>query len=174
MSFTLWFTGLPGSGKSTIARLLKQKIIETGRPVELMESDDMAVYYQGLFVFDAVGRQIIVRNMAVCAERLNRHGIAVIAAATTPLQKERDQIRTVISSLLLVYCNASEKTVRERDPKGLYALADKGYLLDFPGPGGMYEPPFDAEIEVNTEAFDRHRCADRLMLELQNRGLIGK
>jgi adenylylsulfate kinase-like enzyme len=174
MSFTLWFTGLPGSGKTTIAELLKQKFMETGRPVEIVESDDMAGYYQGLFPFDPFGRRIIVRNMAVCAELLNKHSIPVIAVSTTPLQKDRDHLRTLISSFLLVYCNASEKTVRKRDPKGLYAMADKGLLSDFPGPGGLYEPPLNADIELNTEVFDKHRCVDDLILELLQRLLIQK
>lgn len=174
MSFTIWFTGLPGSGKTTLAELLRQKFMETGRQVELIESDDMAGYYQGLLPLDAFGRRIIVRNMAVCAELLNKHSIPVIAASTTPLQKDRDQLRAVISSFLLVYCNASEKTVRKRDPKGLYEMADKGLLLDFPGPGGLYEPPLNADIELNTEAFDKHRCVDNLILELMQRALIQK
>jgi adenylylsulfate kinase-like enzyme len=172
MSFTLWFTGLPGSGKTTIAELLKQKFIETGRPIELIESDNMAGYYQDLSPLDTSGREIIARNMAICAALLNKHHIPVIVTSTTPLQKQRDHIRAVISSLLLVYCNASEKTVRKRDPKGLYAMADRGILTDFPGPGGRFEPPLNADIELNTETLTRHQCADKLMLALRQRGLI--
>jgi adenylylsulfate kinase-like enzyme len=172
MSFTIWFTGLPGSGKSTIAGLLKRSITDTGRTVELIESDDMAVHYHGVFPFDTLGRRIITLNMAVCAEHLNKHAIPVLAASTAPLRKDRHHIRTVISSLLFVYCNTSEKTVRERDPKGLYAMADMGILPDFPGPGGLYEPPLNPDVELNTEEFDPHRCVGHLMSELRKRGWL--
>ena len=172
MSFTLWFTGLPGSGKTTIARLLRQKFIEAGSAVELIESDDMATHYRDLFSFDTKGRTIIARNMAVCAELLNKHAIPVIATGTTPLQKDRDQLRTVISSFVLVYCNASDVTVRARDPKGLYAMADRGVLPDFPGPGGLYEPPTNADIELDTEAMDKHQCVDHLIRAMRQRALV--
>ena len=172
MSFTVWFTGLPGSGKSTLAQRLKQTFMETGSPVELIESDDLAGHYKDLFPFDTKGRAIITRTMAVCAERLNRHAIPVIATGTTPLQKDRDPLRQIIPSLVLVYCNASETTVRARDPKGLYALADRGLLPDFPGPGGLFEPPANPDIELDTETLTVSQCVDHLIRELRQRQLM--
>ncbi|MBU1172298.1 MAG: adenylyl-sulfate kinase [Proteobacteria bacterium] len=174
MSFTLWFTGLPGSGKTTIAKGLKQKLHDAGQYIELIESDLMAEYFTGLIPIDKNGRQIVVSAMAVCAEHLNKNTIPVIATSTTPLNKDRAHIRSVISSFFLVYCHASEKTVRQRDPKGLYGLADNGLLMDFPGPGGVYEHPHDADIELNTDKYDPNRCVDDVMAFLHQRGLMQK
>lgn len=172
MSFTLWFTGLPGSGKTTMARILKERFLETGIRIELIESDDISKHYRGLFPFDTLGRSIIVRNMAVCAELLNKNGIPVIATSTVPLNKDQDSLRTVISSLILIYCNASEKTARTRDPKGLYEMADKGILPDFPGPGGVYEPPLNADIELDTDKLYENQSIENLIIELKKRGLM--
>lgn len=172
MGFTLWFTGLPGSGKTTVAEIIKKKFLEKGMVVELIESDDIAKYYKGLFNFDSLGRNVIVRNMAVCAELLNKNGVKVIATSTTPLKKDRDSVRAVISSLILIHCNASEKTARMRDPKGLYKMADKGIISDFPGPGGLYEPPLDAEIELDTDGLDKNQSVENLLMELSKLGLI--
>lgn len=172
MSFTLWFTGLPASGKSTIAQTLHQHLQKMDIKDELIESDDIAKYYEGLLTTDISGRQMLVRNMAVCAALLNRNRIPVLATSTTPLENERSRLRGLVSSMLLVYCNVSEDVARRRDPKGLYKMADQGLIRDFPGPGGLYEPPSDADIELDTDSLDPGQCCERVISVLQKKALI--
>lgn len=171
MSFTLWFTGLPGAGKTTVAKALAKKLGDDGRTIELLESDDWAVYYRDLLPMDTTGRQIIARSMAVCAEHLNRQGIPVLATATLPLSKDREGMRRIVSSLIFVHCHIREEMARQRDPKGLYALAAKGLLADFPGPGGRYEPPLSPDVQLNTEDMGPEQCVTDLIDFLRLKGL---
>lgn len=172
MSFTLWFTGLPASGKSTIALEMQKKLLELEIHVEVIESDDIMNYYNGLLSLDSFGRKVLVRNMAVCSELLNRNGIPVLATSTTPTREGRDRVREVLSCMVLVYCYVSIETARKRDPKGLYVLAERGVLKDFPGPRGVYEPPLHADVQVNTEELDIEQCCEQILFVLEKRSFI--
>jgi adenylyl-sulfate kinase len=149
--FVLWLTGLSGAGKSTVAAKLGPALAERGHRVELLDGDEVRTNLcQGLG-FSRADRDTNIARIGYVANKLAKHGVAVLVAAISPYRQARDQVRASVDSFVEVYVAAPVSTCAERDPKGLYAKALAGQISHFTGVSDPYEPPPDPELILHTD-----------------------
>jgi len=152
----LWFTGLSGSGKTTISERVDQKLKSQGYKVELLDGDVIRTNLSKGLGFSKEDRDINIRRIGFVAHLLSRNGVIAIAAAISPYQTIRDEIREMEPDFIEVYVKASLKMCEKRDIKGLYAKARAGELKGFTGIDDPYEEPTNPEIicDTDTETID--------------------
>jgi adenylyl-sulfate kinase len=173
--FTLWLTGLPRSGKSTVAGLIAGRLRAQG--VELIEVLDGDIVREGLcrdLGFSHEDRTENIRRIAFVSKLLTRNGIVVIVAAISPYRQDRELAREEIQSFVEVWCRASVDACAARDYKGLYEKARRGEIDNLTGVNDPYEEPDDADLVLDTEGETPEQSADRVMDLLRGRGLIGE
>jgi adenylylsulfate kinase len=146
----IWFTGLSGSGKTTIAHMLEDKLIEAGVPIELLDGDVVRENLSKGLGFSEEDRNTNIRRIAFVAHLLQRNGTFVITAAISPYRAIREEARLMIKDFVEVYADAPLEVCEERDVKGLYAKARAGEIKGFTGIDDPYEPPAGAEVVVKT------------------------
>ena len=171
--FTLWLTGLPRSGKSTVAGLVAGRLRSMG--VERIEVLDGDIIREGLcrgLGFSREDRTENIRRIAFVSKLLTRNGMAVIVAAISPYREDRELAREEIQSFVEVWANASVDACAERDYKGLYEKARRGEIDSFTGVNDPYEEPEDADLVLDTENDTPEVSADQVMALLRERGLI--
>src|SRR5215831_12581054 len=139
--FTMWLTGLSSSGKTTLARVVRDQMLAMGYRVEVLDGDEMRQHLCQDLGFSKEDRNENVRRIARIAAKLNREGVTVIVAAISPYRQARDEARSKISTFLEIYVHASLEVCETRDIKGLYREARAGKLLGFTGIHDPYEPP---------------------------------
>jgi adenylylsulfate kinase len=147
----IWFTGLSGSGKTTIAHLLEEKLLTAGVPVELLDGDVVRENLSKGLGFSKEDRDTNIRRIAFVAHLLQRNGVFVITAAISPYRAVREEARSMIKDFVEVYANAPLEVCEERDVKGLYAKARAGEIKGFTGIDDPYEPPSGPEVECRTD-----------------------
>lgn len=147
----IWSTGLSGSGKTTIAHLLEEKLLTAGVPVELLDGDVVRENLSKGLGFSKEDRDINIRRIAFVAHLLQRNGVFVITAAISPYRAMREEARAMIKDFVEVYANAPLEVCEERDVKGLYAKARAGEIKGFTGIDDPYEPPSGPEVECRTD-----------------------
>ena len=149
----VYLTGLPASGKSTLARGLAAALRQRGYKVELLDSDEVRQHLAmtGSLAYTPEARGWFYRALAYMAALLARHSVTVVVAATANRREYRQVARAWVPDLVLVYVRCSPETCAQRDPKGLWALAREGKIRNFPGVDAPYEEPEDADIVVDTE-----------------------
>jgi adenylylsulfate kinase len=165
--FTVWFTGLPSSGKSTLASLLHRELVEIGLPTEILDGDEVRQRLTKGLGFSREDREENIRRIAYVSKLLTRVGAVAITAAISPYQEMRDRARIDIGSFIEVYVNCPLQVCMSRDVKGLYAKAVRGEILNFTGISDPYEPPVNPEIVVHT---DRETLEESLKIILK--GLV--
>jgi adenylylsulfate kinase len=173
--FTLWFTGLSGAGKSTIANLVGPELEERGRTVEYLDGDVVRTHLSKGLGFSKEDRDTNIQRIGWVASRLTRHGAAVIVSAISPYEETRRAARAMVEefgSFIEVYVEASVDTCAERDVKGLYEKAFSGELKEFTGVSDPYEAPKGAELVVNTESDSPDQSAQRVLDKLEELGLL--
>jgi adenylylsulfate kinase len=173
--FTLWFTGLSGAGKSTIANLVGPELEERGRTVEYLDGDVVRTHLSKGLGFSKEDRDTNIQRIGWVASRLTRHGAAVIVSAISPYEETRRAARAMVEefgSFIEVYVEASVDTCAERDVKGLYEKAFSGELKEFTGVSDPYEAPTGAELVVNTESDSPEQSAQRVLDKLEELGLL--
>jgi adenylylsulfate kinase len=173
--FTLWFTGLSGSGKSTIAGLVGPELEERGRKVEYLDGDVVRTHLSKGLGFSKEDRDTNIERIGWVASRLTRHGAAVIASAISPYEETRRSARAMVEEFgpfVEVYVEASVETCAERDVKGLYEKAFSGEIKEFTGVSDPYEAPTNAELVVNTEADSAEQSARHVLDKLEELGLL--
>ncbi len=174
--FTLWFTGLSGSGKTTIAHLVGPALDELGCIVEYLDGDTVRTNLSKGLGFSKEDRDTNIERIGWVASRLTRHGAAVIAAAISPYEEIRQKNRALIEEFgpyVEVYVAASVEECARRDVKGLYAKAFAGEIKGFTGVDDPYEAPSDAEIVLDTEQLSPEQAAQTVIAKLKELGLIG-
>src|SRR5437660_12139108 len=152
---TLWFTGLSGAGKTTIAELVRQELEARSRKVEWLDGDEVREHLSKGLGFSKEDRDTNIDRIGWVASRLTRHGAAVIVSAISPYRDARDKARAMVEAngtFLEVFVDASVEECARRDVKGLYEKAFKGEIKEFTGVSDPYEPPLDPEITIDTEA----------------------
>jgi adenylylsulfate kinase len=172
VQFTLWFTGLPGSGKTTLATELYRVLKAKGLAVELFDSDIVGAALGDVVPPDAAGRDILARSMALGCTYLNRNGVICLAAATTPRAQIRDRNRRLIRRYHEVFCNCPLAEAEKRDPKGLYAQARAGWIKSFTGVTELYETPMAPELVLNTHEETATESLMRILSYLSDANLI--
>ena len=171
--FTLWMTGLSGSGKSTITEVLIDEFEDRGIPLEVLDGDVVRENLSKGLGFSKEDRDINIRRIAFVADLLSRNGVPVITAAISPYASIRGEARQLMGERFIeVYVKASVDTCAERDVKGLYAKAFSGEIKEFTGVSDPYEAPENPEFVCHTESESPEESADKLLAYLESRGLI--
>lgn len=146
----IWFTGLSGSGKTTIAHAVEEKLLDAGVPVEILDGDVVRENLSKGLGFSEEDRNTNIRRIAFVAHLLQRNGVFVITAAISPYKAIRDEGRAMIKDFVEVFADAPLEVCEERDVKGLYAKARAGEIKGFTGIDDPYEAPDNAEIVAKT------------------------
>jgi len=170
--FTLWFTGLSGSGKSTLAERVKTELLERAMKVELLDGDEFRTTLSKGLGFSKEDRDTNIRRIGYVARLLTRNGVVAITAAISPYRDVRDEQRSKIGRFFEVYCECDLDTLERRDVKGLYKKARAGQIKNFTGVDDPYEPPITPEVKCDTAAEDPDESFRRIVLALEQRGLI--
>jgi adenylylsulfate kinase len=173
--FTLWFTGLSGSGKSTIAHLVGPELDRRGAVVEYLDGDSVRQHLSKGLGFSKEDRDTNIERIGWVASRLTRQGGAIICAAISPYVETRAKARAMVEEFgpfVEVYVKASVDECARRDVNGLYAKAFAGEIKGFTGVDDPYEEPTAAEIVVDTEATSEEEAAAQVIARLEELGLI--
>ena len=173
--FTLWFTGLSGAGKSTIAHLVGPELERRGLLVEYLDGDTVRTHLSKGLGFSKEDRDTNIERIGWVASRLTRHGAAVIAAAISPYEETRRKARELVEewgAFVEVYVRASVEECARRDVKGLYAKAFAGEIKGFTGVDDPYEPPGDPELVIDTEEHDPAESARLIVAKLEELRLL--
>jgi sulfate adenylyltransferase len=174
--FTVFFTGLSGAGKSTIARGLLARLLEIGgRPVTLLDGDIVRKNLSSELGFSKEHRDINIRRIGFVASEITKNGGIAICAPIAPYDRIRKEVREMISPLggfILVYVATPLEVCERRDRKGLYAKARAGIIKEFTGISDPYEPPPDSEIVIDTTTLLPEEEVQQVILHLEREGYI--
>ena len=174
--FTVFFTGLSGSGKSTIANALMTKLMETGdRPVTLLDGDLVRKNLSSELGFSKEHRDINIRRIGYVASEITKNGGIAICAPIAPYAATRRAVREMIEgtgAFIEIHVATSIEECERRDRKGLYKLARAGKIKEFTGISDPYEEPKKPELRIETEETEVDYCAQKVLLKLENMGLI--
>ena len=174
--FTVFFTGLSGSGKSTIANALMVKLMEMGgRPVTLLDGDVVRKHLSSELGFSKEHRDINIKRIGYVASEITKNGGIAICAPIAPYTATRRAVREMIEAygaFIETHVATSVEECERRDRKGLYKLAREGKIKEFTGISDPYETPEKPELRIDTEGSDVDGCAHQVILKLESMGLI--
>ena len=171
--YCLWFTGLSGSGKTTITNLLVKELLKRGSKLEVLDGDVVRENLSKGLGFSKEDRDTNIRRIAFVANLLSRNGVPVITAAISPYREIRDEARQMMGDRFIeIYVKASVEACEERDVKGLYAKARSGEIKEFTGVSDPYEEPIDPEITVETENQSPEDSAQQILGYLEKHGWL--
>ena len=169
--FTIWFTGLSGSGKSTISEILEAELRRRGHRVEVLDGDVVRTHLSKGLGFSKEDRDTNIRRIGWVCEVLSRNDVVAIAAAISPYRDVRDEIRGRIGRFVEVYVEAPIDVLAERDVKGLYKKALAGELANFTGVSDPYEPPLNPEVTCHSDGRETpQESADKVLRKLEELG----
>jgi adenylyl-sulfate kinase len=159
----IWLTGLPAAGKTTIARLLSERMAAAGRPVEVLDGDEVRKGLSPDLGFSRQDRHEHARRIVFVAQLLVRNGIDVIVPMVSPYRETRLMARHSFDSFVEVWVRCSLEECVRRDPKGLYRRALAGEIPNMTGISDTYEEPLSPELVVDTEQLSAGRCVERIL-----------
>jgi adenylylsulfate kinase len=162
----IWFTGLSGSGKTTIAHVVEERLLEAGVPVEILDGDVVRENLSKGLGFSKEDRDTNIRRIAFVAHLLQRNGVFVITAAISPYRAIREEARAMIKDFVEVYAEAPLEVCEQRDVKGLYAKARAGEIKGFTGVDDPYEPPPRPEVVCHTDQETVEESAQKVIDKL--------
>ena len=175
--FPVFFTGLSGAGKSTIASILLTKLLEEGgRPVTLLDGDVVRKHLSSELGFSKEHRDINIRRIGWVASEITKNGGIAICAPIAPYEAVRSEVRSMIEPLggfILVHVSTPIEVCELRDRKGLYAKARAGIVKEFTGVSDPYEVPDRAEVRIDTSGVSAEAAAQQVVLHLQTEGYLG-
>lgn len=169
---TLWFTGLPCSGKTTLAHLVEAALRQRGRKVEILDGDVVRTHLSKGLGFSREDRETNLRRIGFVAKLLTRNGVIAIVAAVSPYRDVRDAVRADITDFVEVYVKCSVDVCMTRDVKGMYKLALEGKIKEFTGVSDPYEEPLTPEIVAETHREAPEASATRIIRRLEALDLI--
>ncbi|MFL5967804.1 MAG: adenylyl-sulfate kinase [Gaiellaceae bacterium] len=173
--FTLWFTGLSGSGKTTIAHIVGPELERRGHIVEYLDGDTVRTNLSKGLGFSKEDRDTNIERIGWVAARLTRHGAAVIAAAISPYEETRQKARSMVEEwgpFVEVHVATSVEECARRDVKGLYEKAFAGEIKGFTGVDDPYEDPASPEIRIDAEQLEPEASARLIVDKLEELGLV--
>ena len=152
-SFLIWFTGLSGSGKSTIANKLEEQLHKQGIKTYTLDGDNVRKGLNGDLSFEPKDRTENIRRIAEVSNLMIDAGLVVLAAFVSPYKKDRENIRSIVKNknFIEIYVNTSVEECERRDVKGLYAKARAGEIKNMTGISSPYEAPINPDVEILTE-----------------------
>jgi sulfate adenylyltransferase len=175
--FTVFFTGLSGSGKSTIANVLMVKLLEMGgRPVTMLDGDLVRKHLSSELGFSKEHRDINIRRIGWVASEITKNGGIAICAPIAPYDATRRDVRGMVEAgggFCLVHVATPVEVCEQRDRKGLYAKARAGLIKEFTGINDPYEQPTDAELTIDTGVLSQEEAANEVLLWLEREGYLG-
>jgi adenylyl-sulfate kinase len=167
---TLWFTGLSGAGKSTVAQLVEEELRERAHQVEVLDGDLVRQNLSKGLGFSKEDRDTNIRRIAFVADLLSRNGVIAITAAISPYREIRDEARELMGDRFVeIHVKASVTECARRDVKGLYEKAFAGEIKEFTGVSDPYEEPLDPELVLDTEMETPAESAARVLSLVDSR-----
>jgi adenylylsulfate kinase len=172
IGFTLWFTGLSGAGKSTIAGILEKKFRDSGLKIEILDGDVVRTHLSKGLGFSKEDRDTNIRRIGYVASLLSRNGVIAVTAAISPYREIRDEVRNMHDNFIEIYAKCPLAIVEKRDVKGLYKKARNGEIPQFTGISDPYEEPLNAEITVETDKEKPEDSANKIFSWLKEKKYI--
>ena len=170
--FTVWFTGLSGSGKTTAARLLEHRLLLMGYKVEVLDGDLVRTNLSKGLGFTKEDRNENIRRIGFVCEILSRNGVIAIVAAISPYRRARENVRARIPNFIEVYMDCPLEVLIERDGKGLYKKALAGEIPRFTGINDPYEAPPSPELTIHSDRETPEEGLERIWNTLLHHRLI--
>jgi adenylylsulfate kinase len=171
--FTVWFTGLSGAGKTTIADAIEPILRERGiTKLEKLDGDVVRTHLSKGLGFSKEDRDTNIRRIGWVAEVLTRNGVCVLASAISPYKEIRDEVKANIGDFVEVYVECSIEELTRRDVKGLYEKAIKGEIANFTGVSDPYEAPVDPAVKVNSEHEELEESVAKVLSKLEELGYV--
>ncbi|MCH8316261.1 MAG: adenylyl-sulfate kinase, partial [Planctomycetes bacterium] len=176
---TIWFTGLPCSGKSTLAKMLAEVLTSEGRRVETLDGDEVRQRLTKDLGYSKMDRDENIRRIGYVAKLLSRNGVVVVGATISPYREIRDEVRQEIGRFVEIYVKCDLEVCEARDVKGMYKKARMGEIANFTGVSDPYEPPLTPEITVETDKETAEESLRNILEALANlnyvdRDLLGR
>lgn len=170
--FTVWFTGLSGAGKTTIAGRLDQVLRDLGFRVEWLDGDVIRTHLSKGLGFSKEDRDTNILRIGFVCRLLSRNGVVAIASAISPYRETRDQVRAEIGDFVEVYAKCPLDVLKQRDAKGLYARALRGEIPNFTGVSDPYEEPLTPEVVLETDRESEDESLEKVLAELARLGYL--
>ena len=173
-SIVLWFTGLSGSGKSTIAHALEEKLFQKGCRTFVLDGDNVRYGLNSNLDFSEKGRTENIRRISEVSKLMMESGLIVMTAFISPFNKDRDEARKLISNddFIEIYCKASLETCEARDVKGLYKRARAGEIKNYTGIDSPYEKPEKPELVIDTDQQSLEESISNILDFLKSNGVV--
>lgn len=168
----IWLTGLPSSGKTTLAIALAQKLAKQNVLVEVLDGDEIRLSLSAGLGFSADDRKTHAQRVIYVAKLLARNGVHVVVPLISPYQETRDLARSEIPEFIEVYVKCPLDECIRRDVKGLYAKALSGEISEFTGVSDPYEEPTNPEIVLETAKQSEEECIRSILLTLNEKGIL--
>lgn len=169
---TVWFTGIPSSGKSTIAREVYQRLLDRGVAVELLDGAEVRESLSRGLGFSREDREENVRRIGYVAKLLSRNGVVAICAAVSPYRESRAEVRRNTTNFIEVYVECPVEVAEARDEDGLYARARRGEIEEFTGVSGPYEAPEGPEVHIQSDLETVDQGVSKVLRTLQLLGMV--
>ena len=169
---TIWFTGLSGAGKSTIALILEKRLRKLGAKVEILDGDVVRTNLSKGLGFSREDRDTNIKRIGFVCNLLTRNDVIAISAAISPYREVRDYNRQLIGNFLEVYTRCALDKCIERDTKGLYKKAIAGEIKEFTGISDPYEEPLNPEVVVDTDKETAEQSAEKVFNKLEELGYL--
>ena len=168
-----WFTGLPCSGKTTIAKILYKKLTEQGRTITILDGDVVRTHLSKGLGFSKEDRDINILRISFVASEIVKHNGIAICSLVSPYEKTREEAKKMIGpeKFILIYVNTPLEICEKRDVKGMYAKARRGEIQQFTGIDDPYEPPEHPDLILDANLLNPEECTD-LILELLKEKVI--
>lgn len=170
-SFLIWFTGLSGSGKSTIANALEKKLYKKGIRTYSLDGDNIRKGINNDLSFSPKDRTENIRRIAEISNLFIDSGLVVLSAFVSPYRKDRENIKNIVgnSNFVEIFINTSIEECERRDVKGLYKKARKGEISNFTGISAPYEAPINPNIEIKTEELSVDEAVEKIIKNINNK-----
>jgi adenylyl-sulfate kinase len=168
----MWFTGVPAAGKSTVAKVVEEKLRARDIKVENLDADEWRARMSPDLKYTQADMDLNTKRLAYVGKLISRHGVCVIIAAVAPMREYRDRARDWIENFVEVFVDCPTEVCKQRDPKGLYAKGDKGIVNDIPGVHVPYEEPKNPEVHLRTDKLSVEQAADQVLSKLEELGYI--
>jgi adenylyl-sulfate kinase len=170
--FTLWFTGLSGAGKTTLATRINGILLERGLKVEMLDGDVVRTNLSKGLGFSKEDRDINIRRIGFVCNLLTRNGVVAIASAISPYEEIRQENRKLIGRYVEVYCECPLEVLAKRDVKGLYEKAMRGEIKGFTGVDDPYEAPSKPEVTIHSDREAIDQSVEKILRTLEEMGYI--
>ncbi|MEO6445869.1 MAG: adenylyl-sulfate kinase [Gemmatimonadaceae bacterium] len=168
----VWFTGLPASGKSTIAREVYQRLLDRGYATELLDGAEVRESLSRGLSFTPDDREEHVRRIGFVAKLLARNGVIAICAAVSPSRATRGEVRANTTNFIEVYAECPVEVAASRDREGMYARARRGEIKDFTGVNAPYEAPLSPEVHLHADVESVDVAAWKVVRTLEMMGIV--